>query len=112
MDGLPQDQSMVSFVCLLLITVTFAYTSTFASTSCQAQKRKSAGDSVLYFGDRVELSHEAIVPRVPHDPSVAGLTSFGLIGYRGLGEPPFTPVRKAQARTFRLTIGRTYSDAT
>jgi hypothetical protein len=48
---------------------------------------------VLYFGDRVELSHDSIVPGVPHDPSVAGLTSFGLSGYRGLGEPPFTSAK-------------------
>jgi hypothetical protein len=48
---------------------------------------------VLYFGDRAELSHEAIVPGVPHDPSVAGLTRFGLSGYRGLGEPPFTSAK-------------------
>jgi hypothetical protein len=54
------------------------------------QKRKSIGDSVLYFGDHVELNHEAIVPGVPHDPSVAGLTWFGFSGYRGLGEPLFT----------------------
>jgi hypothetical protein len=44
---------------------------------------------VLYFGDHVELSHEAIVPGVPHDPSVAGLTWSGLSGYRGLREPLF-----------------------
>jgi hypothetical protein len=90
MDGLPQDQSMVSFVLLLLITFTYAHT---LLTGPSAKKRKSVGDSVLYFGDHVELSPEVIVPGVPHDPSVAGLTWFGLSGYRGLGEPLFTSTK-------------------
>ena len=48
---------------------------------------------MLYFGDHIESSPEVIVPGVPHDPSVAGLTWFGLSGYRGLGEPLFTSTK-------------------
>jgi len=33
------------------------------------------------------------VPGVPNDPSVAGLTWFGFSGYRGLGEPLYTPTK-------------------
>jgi hypothetical protein len=36
---------------------------------------------------------ELQVPGVPNDPTVAGLTRFSPSGYRGLGEPLFTPTK-------------------
>jgi Carboxypeptidase regulatory-like domain/TonB dependent receptor/TonB-dependent Receptor Plug Domain len=44
-------------------------------------------------------SSDLQVPGVPNDPSVAGLTWFGFNGYRGLGEPLYTPTKSTSQDT-------------
>lgn len=96
MDGLPQDQSTVS---LRMLAFNYGYFHSHFYFRfhylVKRKKRKSVADSVLYSGDHVELSHEAI--DFASTVGVGGVvgTQFVLTNLvKKHGRPDLTPQRQ------------------